>query len=292
RLDFDPARASALAIAQVLLCTVVVVAGGRKLLPESSMVAGKGTWKNNFARAPGSLALDTSAIMLTVLIVVPPLAAIIINGVSSLPAANALVKASFTSLFIGIASAVLALILSMPLAYFGARTASESSRRFLTLLSLSAWMLPPAVIATGWFIALLPFHFGGSGTALLVVAMNALMALPFVYGGLAAPVAELTARDDRLCASLGIRGLSRLRLIDLPSLRAPLVLAGAMAFAVSLGDLTAITLFGSGDIQTLPALIYRQMGSYRMADSTGTALFLAASSFAVMWFAEFWARKT
>jgi hypothetical protein len=49
-----------------------------------------------------------------------------------------------------------------------------------------------------------------------------------------------------------------------------------MAVIVSLGDLSAITLFGSDRLVTLPALIFRQMGHYRMNDAAGTALVLAA----------------
>jgi len=46
--------------------------------------------------------------------------------------------------------------------------------------------------------------------------------------------------------------------------------------ALSLGDLGVIALFGTQDFVTLPALIYRQMGSYRFDEAIGTALVLSA----------------
>ena len=62
----------------------------------------------------------------------------------------------------------------------------------------------------------------------------------------------------------------------------PLGLSAAMAFVLSLGDLTAITLFGSQNLVTLPALIYAQMGSYRIDAAAGSALILALFSMAII----------
>ncbi len=99
------------------------------------------------------------------------------------------------------------------------------------------------------------------------------------------------AQHDRLCASLDITGLRRLLLIDLPVLRRPLGLAAAMAFVLSLGDLTAITLFGSQSLMTLPALIYAQMGSYRIEAAAGSALVLALFSMAVITLLDKWSAR-
>ncbi|MGL4297286.1 MAG: thiamine/thiamine pyrophosphate ABC transporter permease ThiP, partial [Aestuariivirga sp.] len=64
-----------------------------------------------------------------------------------------------------------------------------------------------------------------------------------------------------------------------------------MAFIVALGDLTAIALFGSQDLVTLPALIYRQMGSYRFDEAAGTALVLALLVLALVTLAERWSAQ-
>jgi hypothetical protein len=61
-----------------------------------------------------------------------------------------------------------------------------------------------------------------------------------------------------------------------------------MALILSLGDLTAISLFGTQDFVTLPALIYRQMGSYRFDEAIGTALLLGAMVLAFSTLAERW----
>jgi thiamine transport system permease protein len=74
-------------------------------------------------------------------------------------------------------------------------------------------------------------------------------------------------------------------------LRRPLGLAATMAFVLSLGDLTAITLFGSQDLVTLPALIYAQMGSYRIDAAAGSALVLALFSMAVITLLDKWSAR-
>src|SRR5690606_29756779 len=81
-------------------------------------------------------------------------------------------------------------------------------------------------------------------------------------------------RHERLCASLGISGWHRLRLVDWPAIRRPLVMAFAFAMALSLGDLGVIALFGSDQVKTLPYLLLEPMGSYRTADAGGLGLFL------------------
>ena len=65
-------------------------------------------------------------------------------------------------------------------------------------------------------------------------------------------------------------------------------LALVMALILSLGDLTAISLFGTQDFVTLPALIYRQMGSYRFDEAVGTALVLGLVVLALSALAERW----
>ncbi len=198
------------------------------------------------------------------------------------------VKAIATSFAIGLAAALLSFLLCWPLAQHGAR--SKRASRVSNAAVLGAFILPPAVVATGWFIVL-SRHASVTGLApLLVIVMNALMALPFVHAALAPAVAQAAEANDRLCASLGVSGFNRFRLIDLPVLRRAIGLSLVMGFIVSLGDLTAILLFGAEGFVTLPALIYRQMGSYRMEGSAFTALVLAALSFLLILLADRWSR--
>jgi thiamine transport system permease protein len=120
----------------------------------------------------------------------------------------------------------------------------------------------------------------------MVISVNALMAMPFAVRVIRPAYDAASARHERLCASLGIAGWSRLRLIDGPALRRPLGTAFAFAMALSLGDLGVIALFGSDQVQTLPYLLMQRMGSYRTEDAAGIALLLGALTLALMTIAD------
>ncbi|NND49200.1 MAG: thiamine/thiamine pyrophosphate ABC transporter permease ThiP, partial [Rhizobiales bacterium] len=101
----------------------------------------------------------------------------------------------------------------------------------------------------------------------LVIAVNAIAALPFVLRFLGPAMRRTAALHDRLCFSLGVGGWARWRLVDWPVLRPAAGTALGVATTMAAGDLGVIALFGSPDITTLPLLIYQRMGAYRMEDA-------------------------
>ncbi len=278
RFDYDPARAPVLALAQLVLCTTFVLAAARhagsaydwpSLRGRRAAIGGAGL-------TGGDRLLITSAATFVAL----PIAAIVVAGITADFDGPAITGATLTSLAIAATAACLGLLLAWPLS--GAIARSRTRQSSLALLTLLPLIMPPAVLATGWFIIANRAGLPLSAAPLLVVAMNALMALPFTTSVLTPAVRLSAAQNDRLCASLGLAGMARWRIVDWPVLAVPLGLAAAMAFIVSLGDLTAITLFGSQGLMTLPALIYSQMGNYRIDAAAGTALVLGAMSLALI----------
>jgi thiamine transport system permease protein len=120
----------------------------------------------------------------------------------------------------------------------------------------------------------------------MVVAVNAVMAMPFAIRAVRPAYDAASERHERLCAQLGIAGWTRLMLIDWPSLRRPMATAFAFATALSLGDLGVIALFGSNEVQTLPYLLLARMGSYRTEDAAGLALWLGVVCLSLMLVAD------
>lgn len=288
RFDFDPARATLLALMQLLLCAVLFVLAQK-------FPAGSANWPSlrrsvlrHDGQSAASRVFDGAALVAGFIILLPPVAAIIFAGIAGAFISETLVKAVATSFAIGFAAALLSFLLCWPIAQHGAR--SKRASRLASAAVLGAFILPPAVIATGWFIVLSRSASVTGLAPLLVVIMNGLMALPFVYAALAPAIAQAAEANDRLCASLGVSGFNRFRLIDLPVLRRAIGLSLVMGFIVSLGDLTAILLFGAEGFVTLPALIYQQMGSYRMEGSAFTALVLTILSFLLILLADRWSR--
>ena len=264
RIDFDVARALSLSLLQVALCAVLVIASGRT--PWIEVTASRSISRHNdtLHRPTGLLTITT--IIALAIIVGLPLFMLLLDGLPNISLGPGMLQALATSTAIAFASTLLALALAMPLAKGG------NAANSIGLLGL---IVPPAVLATGWFILLRRADGGVIMSASLVAALNALMALPFAVALLSPAFAAIAQTQDRLAAHLNIEGWDRFRRIDLPVLRKPLAQAGLFAFALSLGDLSAVTLLGSQGLITLPSLLHLQMGNYRSDDAIGTALVLA-----------------
>jgi thiamine transport system permease protein len=270
--DFDIARAGVLTLIQLLL-TLLLLA----LLPRAqhfNFTSGFGTTRRYHETNRVALCLHALIVFAAASLVALPLLAIINSGVSAnhskLFADPLLWQAAFTSTLIGLASMLLALALAWALA---ASSYGKHSR--LASVPLMLLGLPPLVLGVGWFLVAVRTGIPLTVAPVLLVLANAMMALPFAMQIITPALHQSFQNHDRLSASLGIQGWSRLRLIDLPSLRSALVTAGLFSFALSLGDLGVVTLFGADQILTLPSLIFQKMGSYRSEDAAGLALYLA-----------------
>ncbi|MCF3641196.1 thiamine/thiamine pyrophosphate ABC transporter permease [Rhizobium sp. TRM95111] len=282
RFDFDPGRAVLLAFLQIALTAALLMALSVFAAPVDEGTTG-GRPVRRFDAAAGRIA-DALVLALFTLFVAAPLAAVAVAGLAADAgrlAADPLVhRALATSLAIAVASAACALALALPVVCVplverraasplrGALDAGLAAAGSLVLL------VPPVVIATGWFLALRPLGDTGAYAPVVVTLINALMALPFAVRVLGPAVRTHVARTGRLAASLGVTGMHRLRWIDLPALKRPLLTAFTFAMALSLGDLGAVAIFGADGFVTLPWLLFSRMGSYRTDDAAGIALLL------------------
>jgi thiamine transport system permease protein len=196
-----------------------------------------------------------------------------------------------TSLLIAIPAALLSLALALGLAAAvrGLRTAGRP--RIAAAMSLPSGLVlavPPVAISAGLFVVLRTVADPFALAVPLIALVNALMVLPFVLRQIEPPLILSAERYGRLAMSLGVRGFARLRFVDWPLLRRPLAAALAVATALSLGDLGVAAFFGTGNILTLPLLLYQRMGSYRSAESASVALLLAALVLALFLAAQRW----
>ncbi len=290
RFDFAPERAAVLALVQLALCLGLVLS----LHSLAAPMAPGATLARAIARPdrarPLVRALDAATILFSTLFVLAPLVAVVLSGLGpALPALltePALWRAAALSLEIAVAAGVLATALAAGL-LAGARRLRAGGRRQLLGQRLAGPLLaaglvpfavPPLVLGAGWFV-LLHRAFDPLLLALpLAVAVNALMALPYLLRALEAAQGDLDERYGRLCAALDLAGWRRLRLIDWPLLRRPFGTGFGFALALSLGDLGVIALFGSRDSTTLPLLLYQSLGAYRMDEAQALALLLALLS--------------
>ncbi|QPC95039.1 thiamine/thiamine pyrophosphate ABC transporter permease [Mesorhizobium sp. INR15] len=301
RFDFDPARAVTLTLLQIALTFAVMLGlarlGANTIGDANLPVAPRGYLSASVAET----ALNTVLIILALLFVVGPMAATVMAGLGAdlgrLAGEAAVRQATLTSAGLAFLSALLSVMLSLALTM--ARRALALSRRTGRKALLEhatdtgagfVLVVPPIVIGAGWFLLLR--HVGDvfAIAPIMVVTVNAVMAMPFALRAVRPAYDAASERHERLCAQLGISGWTRLRLVDWPSLRRPLATGFAFAMALSLGDLGVIALFGSDSVQTLPYLLLARMGSYRTADAAGLALLLGVVCLALILAADWLGR--
>ena len=278
--DYDPGRAALLALIQMTCCLALVMISQRlsKVLPAGT--ASISGWRNPEESLVAKLA-DGLLLTLALLLLLPPLLAVIVDGLnggmSTVLQQPALWQATFTSVRIALGAGLLCVILTFMLLW-SSRELRLRQRHFSgQILELSGMLIlamPGIVLATGFFLLLnetigLPHSADG-----IVIFTNALMAIPYAMKVLENPLRDIAERYDRLCLALDIHGWNRVRLIEIRALKRPLAQALAFACVLSIGDFGVVALFGNDDFRTLPWYLYQQIGAYRSADGAVSALLL------------------
>ena len=139
------------------------------------------------------------------------------------------------------------------------------------------------MLGTGLFLALRPFVTPEAVALPVTILVNATLTLPFLVRLLLPEAQQLQADYSRLTASLGLPPATVLRYVTLPRLARPLGYGAGLAAALSMGDLGVIALFAGDSGATLPLLVQRLMGAYRMTQAGAAALILVTLSFALFW---------
>ncbi|KGT89579.1 thiamine/thiamine pyrophosphate ABC transporter permease ThiP [Enterobacter cancerogenus] len=278
--DYDPSRAALLALLQLGCCLLLVLLSQRfsKAIPTGSQnIRG---WRDPQDCWHARLG-DTLLIACALILLLPPLAAVVIDGlrggVAGALQQSALWQATLTSLRIAIGAGLLCVVLTLMLLWSSRELRQRQRNVAAQAMELSGMLIlamPGIVLASGFFLLFnatigLPQRADG-----LVIFTNALIAIPYAMKVLENPMRDISARYSPLCASLGIAGINRLKLIELRALKRPIAQALAFACVLSIGDFGVVALFGSADFRTLPFYLFQQIGAYRGADGAVTALLL------------------
>lgn len=290
RFDYEPERAVAFALVQLVFALALALIASRFALFEPARFADVSPKQLARPRLLEAL-FNTAAITIAVLFVALPILAIVQRGLQAdlfkLITQYSVISATLTSLVLAALASAIACVLAMILLSARMQQITNfAARNGGVLLSVS-----PIVIGAGWFIALQGFINPLKAAPVLIVLVNALMALPFILRAIAPSWAASRARHDRLAASLGLKGFTRFYLVERVALRAPILAGFAFAAALSLGDLGVVALFGSDNFQTLPSLLFASLGSYRTDDAAGLALLLMLLCLGLLWLADTLAQK-
>lgn len=117
----------------------------------------------------------------------------------------------------------------------------------------------------------------------VVILVNSLMSLPYIIKTLSQPMLQTAQQYQFLCQSLGMKGWTRFRLVEWRALNKPIAHAFSISFMFSMGDLSAVALFGNQSFTTLPLYLFQLLGSYQMPAAAAVSLCLLL--FSVLCFA-------
>ena len=297
RFDFDLASAGQLACWQLLLGTLIVASYGWLKPAAASLSSASGQASPRYQ--PRALLPDLFALLPGLSLFLPPLLAIVWYGLQALFnlawQQSMLLHTTLQSLQIAASAGILSLGLSVGLLlssrHLSIRCHAPRAGRLLSGTGSLILLIPTSVLSTGLFILLQEKIDLFAHGFWLVVLLNALAALPYTLRALQESMQDLLVRYDRLADSLGLYGLSRLRWLEWPLLCRPAGRALALGMIFSLGDLAAIAMFGSDELQTLPWLLYQQLGHYQMDAASATALVLLLICITLLWLIEWLASR-
>ena len=274
RFEFDLGRAAVLSIVQLGIClgaAAVLMRLGRPAQMGADLLAGH--WRGG----PFGLWADRVWIVLGALFLLAPLLAVVLRGV---PGLLLLPKEIWGALWMSVSIAAVSAALAVAGALIMAQAVLAGGGRMGEVIAALPLIVSPFVLGTGLFLILNPVVDPFAMAWPVTMGVNAALSLPFVLRMLVPSLARVRREYGPLCDSLGLTGWARVRRVTWPAVRAPLGFAGGLSLALSMGDLGVIALFAPVDGATLPLLMYRLMGAYRLDAAAGVALVLVAVSFA------------
>lgn len=294
RFEAEFRRAAILAGLQIGVCLallVPVMAFTRRSAETASFgfVRGRSDHEALFWRIA-----DPTVLVIGGALIVLPLIAVLTKGLAgSASLLDPIARRAFvTSIVIGIPAGLIATVLALALAGLARQFRVDDHRpRAAGAVGIAAILIlvvSPMALSAGLFVVFRPFVNPFTVAGPLIVLVNALMALPFAYRQIEPPLMLSAERYGRLADSLGMTGLSRIRLVDWPLLKRPLTVALAVAVALSLGDLGVAAFFGSGELVTLPVLLHQRLGAYRMEEAASVSLLLSLMVLGLFLAAQRW----
>ena len=275
--EFDLPKAALFAMLQFVFCLVLFSLTSRFSPSNQNGLSNSNPW---FEKPKSAVKIfHVFVLLIFIFFLFSPVLNILVSALSS-PSLltvwynSQLWRALGYSLSIAPLSALLALMMAIALQLLSRRLEwlhYQKIAQFIINAGMVILAIPTLVLAMGLFLLLQERDFSNIDLFAIVVFCNALSAMPFVLRILSAPFHNNMRYYENLCNSLGIVGWKRFSLIEWQTLRAPLRYAFALALALSLGDFTAIALFGNQEFTSLPHLLYQQLGNYRNQDAAVTA---------------------
>lgn len=318
RFDFDLGQTVFLSFLQIGSCLsfILLLWGGRQLLPfwrgsrQQTQRQDIYLWRqHNMAQMTERYVgyrLSVSAViwlMVTTCLLIAPLVTILVDGARG-PVLMVLQMPAFWqalggSSLIALTASLLAVLMSL-IILFALRASHEAAYKADLLLAsmnrldryaLILLAFPPLTLSAGLFLVLrhwMPVLEIGLYIAILV---QAILSIPYILKLIIPAFQQASQQYGPLARNLNLSFWARCRYVDAPLLSRPLGLAFGISAAFAAGDLAIISLFGSQDVQTLPLLLYRLSGAYRVEAAAVVAVSLIIFCLILFWLGDRGMRK-
>ncbi|HUA02522.1 MAG TPA: iron ABC transporter permease [Solirubrobacteraceae bacterium] len=280
QLGFSAAGAAALSLFSTLLCVVVLLGESRLRgganYTRISHGARRGVARYRLGRATAPV-LGGLALLVALSFGIPLglLAHWFAQGgrTAGAPAGiGALWPATVTTVLLGVASALVAVLLALPVAILAVRR----SGGLVTAIERSTYLS----FALPDLVAAIAIAYGAShvahlvyGTVVLLVLAEAMLFVPFAVVALRGTIGLIEPSLEDSSRALGLGPLRTLWRVTVPLARPGLAAAGVLVFAFVLGDLSTAQVLLPAGLTTL--------GTQFWAD-TGTVAFAAAAPYAAV----------
>jgi iron(III) transport system permease protein len=280
QLGFSAAGAAALSLFSTLIC-VTVLLGEQRLRGNANYTRISQGARRGVARYRLGRAMPLALVGLSLLVAVSlgiPLALLVHwfaqgGQTADAPAgAGSLWSATVTTVLLGVASGLVAVLLGLPVAILAVRR----SGRLVTTIERSVYLsfaLPDLVAAIALAYGVSHVAHFLYGTVALVVLAEAMLFVPFAVVALRGTIGLIEPGLEESGRALGLGPLRTLWRVTVPLARPGLAAAGVLVFAFVLGDLSTAQVLLPAGLNTL--------GTQFWADS-GTVAFAAAAPFAAV----------
>jgi putative spermidine/putrescine transport system permease protein len=162
------------------------------------------------------------------------------------------VDATVRSLYVGVATAILALALGVPLAFSLVR-GKFPGRWLLDRIALAPLIVPTIILSIAVYGMFAKLKLIGEWYGLVIA--HTVLALPFVVLVMSAGLRDFDRGLEQAAEGLGASRVRTLMRVTLPLLRPSLVSAGLLAFISSFDELV-VALFLAGPNMTLPKKMF------------------------------------
>ena len=297
RFDFDLNKAAALALLQIILCiplTLLLFAGARGFPLRPGDATGR---HRPDAKLIRTRITDATVLSVVALFLLSPLAAVfgktfVAHGWLILTTTDFWHSLGWTAAIAagaGLLATLFALALCDSIIRIARRRAGRAAHA-PELLGVLTLLIPPIALGAGLFLFFRRVTDALSLAPAAVIMLNAFFTIAFAMRIILPALQAQREKYHRLCASLGVRGWWRWKLLW-PALRPAVGYALAVTCALSAGDMGVIALFGTDELSTLPLLIHRLLGAYRLEEAAVTAATLMLLCGFLFWSMERGARR-